>query len=250
MSVVPVARESLPALSEPTTLLQVIERAATNPEVDVDKMERLMAMARQLQADKAKAAFNKALAAVQSETRIIGADASNPQTRSRYATYSKLDKALRPIYTAHGFSLSFDTGANAPPDMVEVLGYLAHTDGHTHTYRALMPADGKGAKGNDVMTKTHAAGAAMSYGMRYILKMAFNIAVGEDDQDGNGTMETIGPGQAADIKALMEEVGADKAAFLAFYGIERVEQLPLAKYEAAARLLRQKGKRGAPKDAA
>jgi hypothetical protein len=35
------------------------------------------------------------------------------------------------------------------------------------------------------MTKTHAAGAAMSYGMRYLLKMIFNVAVGEDDRDGN-----------------------------------------------------------------
>jgi hypothetical protein len=48
-----------------------------------------------------------------------------------------------------------------------------------------MPADGKGAKGGDVMTKTHATGAAMSYGMRYLLKMIFNVAIGEDDKDGN-----------------------------------------------------------------
>ena len=53
-----------------------------------------------------------------------------------------------------------------------------------------MPADGKGAKGGDVMTKTHATGAAVSYGMRYLLKMIFNVAVGEDDTDGNGPRET------------------------------------------------------------
>jgi hypothetical protein len=49
-----------------------------------------------------------------------------------------------------------------------------------------MPADGKGAKGGDVMTKTHATGAAVSYGQRYLLKMIFNLAVGEVDDDGNG----------------------------------------------------------------
>ena len=32
--------------------------------------------------------------------------------------------------------------------------------------------------------KTHAVGAGMSYGMRYLLKMIFNIAIGEDDDDG------------------------------------------------------------------
>jgi hypothetical protein len=31
-----------------------------------------------------------------------------------------------------------------------------------------MPGDGKGAKGGDVMTKTHATGAALSYGQRYL----------------------------------------------------------------------------------
>ncbi len=48
-----------------------------------------------------------------------------------------------------------------------------------------MPADGKGAKGGDVMTKTHAVGAAKSYGKRYLLKDIFNIAIGEEDTDGN-----------------------------------------------------------------
>ena len=36
------------------------------------------------------------------------------------------------------------------------------------------------------MTKTHATGAATQYGMRYLLKMIFNVAVGENDKDGNG----------------------------------------------------------------
>ena len=46
--------------------------------------------------------------------RAIAADANNPQTRSRYASYFALDNAVRPIYTKHGFSLTFDTGDGAP----------------------------------------------------------------------------------------------------------------------------------------
>ena len=48
-----------------------------------------------------------------------------------------------------------------------------------------MPADGKGAQGRDVMTRTHATGSAVSYGRRYLLLMIFNIAVGGEDDDGN-----------------------------------------------------------------
>jgi hypothetical protein len=69
--------------------------------------------------------------------------------------------------------------------MMRVLCHVSHSAGHERTYQIDMPADGKGAKGGDVMTKTHAAGAAASYGMRYLLKMIFNLAVGEDDTDGN-----------------------------------------------------------------
>jgi len=125
------------------------------------------------------------MVAAQARMGRVSADAINPQTRSKYATYAQLDRHLRPIYTTHGFSLSFNAGTDAPEGYVRVLCYVSHSAGHTRTYQCDMPADGKGAKGNDVMTKTHASGSAMSYGMRYLLKLIFNVAVGEDDDDGN-----------------------------------------------------------------
>jgi hypothetical protein len=167
------------------TILQVIERAATNPQVDIEKMERLMAMHERIQAREAEAAFNTALAECQSEVRRIAADARNDQTKSNYATYAKLDRVLRPIYSSHGFAISFDT-ADSPKgiDYVRVLAHVSR-GAHTRTYQVDMPADGKGAKGGDVMTKTHATGAAMAYGMRYLVKGIFNVAIGEEDTDGN-----------------------------------------------------------------
>lgn len=166
-------------------MISMIERAARDPSVDVDKLERLMLMQERMQAKQAESAFNDGMSDAQARMRTIGADANNPQTRSKYASYGKLDKALRPIYTDNGFSLSFDTGNDAPADCVRVLCYVSHKAGHSRTYHVDMPADGKGAKGGDVMTKTHAVGAGMSYGMRYLLKMIFNVAVGEEDVDGN-----------------------------------------------------------------
>ena len=80
---------------------------------------------------------------------------------------------------------------------MRVLCYVSHSAGHTRTYQCDMPSDGKGAKGNDVMTKTHAAGSAASYGMRYLLKMIFNIAIGEDDTDGNPPPAAVPPGLLA-----------------------------------------------------
>ena len=174
-----------PAQMEGATLLSVISRAAADQGTDVEKMERLMLMYERVEAKRAESSFNDAMSDAQSRMRTIGADANNPQTRSKYASYGKLDKALRPIYTDNGFSLSFDTGNDAPEGCVRVLCYVSHKAGHSRTYHVDMPADGKGAKGGDVMTKTHAVGAGMSYGMRYLLKMIFNVAVGEEDVDGN-----------------------------------------------------------------
>jgi len=169
----------------PQTQLEMIERMASRPATNVDKLERLIALYERATARSEEIAFNAAMASAQAQMRPIAADATNPQTRSRYASYEKLDRSLRPIYTEHGFGLSFDTADSPITDHVRVLCYVTHAMGHARTYRADMPADGKGAKGGDVMTKTHAVGAAISYGMRYLLKMIFNVAVGEDDTDGN-----------------------------------------------------------------
>lgn len=178
-------RES--GLSKPTAsgMLPTFERLASDPTVDVDKLERLMQMYERATARVAEEHFNSALSQAQTKMRPIAADAENPQTRSKYASYAALDRALRPVYTEFGFGVSFDTGDSPLPEHVRVLAYVTHRGGFARTYHVDMPADGKGARGGDVMTKTHATGAAMSYGMRYLQKMIWNVAVGEDDRDGN-----------------------------------------------------------------
>lgn len=173
-----------PAVTEQATILQVIQHAVTDASFDVEKMERLMAMHERMQARQAETEFNSALSRVQGEMGRIAADATNNQTRSQYATYGKLDSVLRPKYTAEGISLSFGTEP-APEGMVGMVCFVSHIGGHTREYRAQVPSDGKGAKGGDVMTKTHAFGSGTSYGMRYLLKMIFNVAIGEEDDDGN-----------------------------------------------------------------
>ena len=165
----------------PMDLLQI----AVSNSSGIDVIERLAALQDKALARDAEIDFNLAMNAVQSELGRIAPDLNNPQTKSRYASYAALDKVLRPLYTKHGFSLSFDSG-ESPADTVIAYCFVSHRSGHTRKYQSpAMPADGKGAKGGDVMTKTHATGAAMSYGMRYLLKFIFNVAIGEDDTDGN-----------------------------------------------------------------
>lgn len=225
------------------SLMEVIAKAARDPNVDVEKMERLFAMQERVQARDSEMAFNSALNAAQAEMRPIAANASNPQTRSRYATFDKLDRVLRPIYTSHGFSLSFDEEDSPKEQHIRVVCHVSHVGGHTRTYRCDMPADGKGAKGGDVMTKTHAAGAAKSYGARYLEKGIFNVAVGEDDDDGNEVHtrpNLVGDNQWAIIVDLIEKTNTDVRAFCKAYGIESVKALPASAFPKAKAQLERK----------
>jgi hypothetical protein len=190
---------SVPALraTEAQSLIHVIASAASDPRVDIEKMERLWLMHEKLSSRAAEEVFNAKMNLAQAEMAPISADATNNQTRSRYATYAKLDGILRPIYTRHGFSISFNTGEGAPEGHVRVLAYVS-CGGFTRTYHCDMPADGKGAKGGDVMTKTHATMSADSYGMRNLLKKIFNVAVGEFDDDGNGASGADTPGSVVE----------------------------------------------------
>jgi hypothetical protein len=167
-------------VSTPMSIVQY----AISQGAGIDVIKELVALKNQEEDRASQKAFDEAMQKAQAKMRRIGVDATNPQTHSKYATYAKLDATIRPIYTENGLALSFDTGDSPNADTIRLLCYVSHP-GYTRTYKLDMPADGKGAKGGDVMTKTHATGAALTYGKRYLLNMIFNLAVGETDDDGN-----------------------------------------------------------------
>ncbi len=250
MTALTIEKTGTRAVSEPlsgdaSSLMEVIGRAARDPNTDVDKLERLMGLYERVEGRKAEQAFNDAMNAAQTDIRPIAADASNPQTRSTYASYHALDRAVRPIYTKHGFSLSFDTGAAAHDSHIKILCYVSHKDGHSRTYQADVPADGKGAKGGDVMTKTHAMGSAMSYGQRYLLKLIFNIVVGDDD-DGNRAGGGDGPidqMQMDKLRDLIERTGTDIEKFCAFMKVEALKDITVKSFPRAIEALNMKARK-------
>jgi hypothetical protein len=228
----------------PPTMMDLIARAAADPTIDVAKLNALLDIrdreeerALKMADIEAEAAFNSAMAQVQSKLKRVAPDAKNDQTKSLYATYAAIDRVLKPIYTEAGFAISFNEEVGAVgPDIMRVLAYVTHTApgakrSHTRTYRIDVPADGKGARGGDVMTKTHAHGSATSYGKRYLLSMIFNLAVGKDDDGNAASGGTITADQAAELEALASEVGADLAKTCAHFEIEKISQLPADKFD-------------------
>ena len=229
----------------PATLDQQILMAAADPRVDVAKMRELTDLRRALRMEEAEDAFKHSLQAAQREMRPIEADAANDSTRSKYATLYAVDKALRPIYSKHGLSVSFNTADCPTPGSMRVLAYVERGL-FTREYQYDVAVDTKGPKGNDVMTKTHAGGSALSYGKRYLLLMIFNVTIGDPgrpaDDDGNAAagLQPVSPEQLADLIKLADAAGADKRKFCEVMKVESFAAIPAARYDEAVKQLNRK----------
>lgn len=233
-----------PAISEATALIQAIERAALNPQVDIEKMERLFAMQKEIMARQAETAFNVALAAAQAEIPTIKGRKKNTQTNSFYADLVAVCDVAMPIVTRHGFSLSFSQGDCPIEGRIRVNCQCAHAGGHSRFYHWDAPIDTVGIKGVQNKTQIHGEASSFSYAQRYLTKLAFNLRIEGEDNDGNGQKrdQFITEKQAADLLAKITEVGANKEQFLKFLRVEKLSDLPTKQYAQALQALEDKAR--------
>lgn len=166
---------------EPRDYHAIITRAASVKDIDVEKLKQLMDMQEEWEKRRADERYNEAMALAQGEMTQISKDSVNTQTRSQYASLPALDAAIRPIYTRHGFSVSFDEESASETHIV--LYAFVSCGPITRKYRKWVPVTTTGFKGAQMMTPTHASIGAVTYGRRALLKMIFNLA--EEDDDGN-----------------------------------------------------------------
>lgn len=189
-AVVEIKSQPIAIQDQSASLLQVIERAARDSNVDIDKMERLMLMHERLQARAAQAAYADALADMQPRLPIIGERGGIKNrdgiVQSRYALWEDIVGEISPILSKSGFALSFRTSNDK--DGVTVTGVLSHRLGHSESTSLTLPIDTSGSK-NSVQS----VGSSTSYGKRYTASALLNLRTGEIDNDG----ETI-PNNAPD----------------------------------------------------
>ena len=162
------------SVSESATILQVIQRAAADPQCDIEKMERLMQMHERFQSRQAEQQYAEALASMQQELPSI-AERGDAAKRYTYALWEDINEALKPILAKHGFALSFRIPRNDKG--VEVEGVLSHRAGHSERTSILLPADTSGNK-----NAVQAVASSVSYGKRYTAGALLNFTThGEDD---------------------------------------------------------------------
>lgn len=188
----------------------LIDRACSDPNFDTEKFQILMQARADERAQQAGYEYGLRMAEVQAQLEPVRRDCSNPQTRSRYASYEALDRAIRPVYSEAGFALSFSTEPSPDPGILLVACKVTCA-GHSETHHLPIPIVTKGPKGNEVMTPTHAAMSAKTYGMRGLLQMIFNVALTDDDGNAAGGKDMT-PASADQIKRindLIQETDSD-----------------------------------------
>jgi len=221
------------------SLLALVERAASDPSVDVDKMDRLLSMYERMQAERARLAYVDVMAAMQPELPEIperGAIRNRQgQVQSHYALWEDIVSEIKPILARYGFALSFRVEQTA--DAITVTGVLSHVEGHTESTSISLPADTTGSK-----NAVQAVASSISYGQRYAATALLNLTSRGEDDDGQaaGRGETVTEQQALDLRAMADEVGADHAQFLKFLGVADYESIPASQYKRAIAALEKK----------
>ncbi|MFN2411388.1 MAG: ERF family protein, partial [Halomonas sp.] len=137
----PASLEAHPT-ADSTAIIQVIERAALNPDVDIDKMERLLQMQERVMDRQAMMAYSAAMASMQTELPSI--EERGQTNNGFYATLEDIVDTVRPIMQKHGFAVSFRIQTQERG--IQITGVLMHKDGHREETSMLLPADISGNK--------------------------------------------------------------------------------------------------------
>ncbi|WP_283177874.1 ERF family protein [Gemmobacter sp. 24YEA27] len=159
----------------------MIERVVMNPDADLDKLERMLAMKERMDAHGASVAFAAALAAARAEIPPITKDATvdfssaKGRTHYKHETLAGIAKVIDPILSRHGLSYRFRTD-DSQNGRVRVICIVSHAGGHSEENSLSGPPDQSGNKNS-----FQAAGSAVTYLQRYTLKAALGLSAEVDD---------------------------------------------------------------------
>jgi len=166
--------------------MALIKSAIDNPDCQPEKLREMLVFMKDLEAHGAKKEFNTAMHAAQMAMPVVVKDATNSHIGNSYAKLDTVAKAIKPVYTEHGFSVSFGEDVCERPDWILIIATVRHIGNHVETYKRFAPIDDKGARGGDAKTKLHGCQSSMSYMQRNLLCSIFGVTVSDTDDDGNG----------------------------------------------------------------
>ena len=218
-------------------LLSIIERVVSNPDVDIEKVERLLTMQTQMVERQAEIAFNEAFNEMQPNLPAI--ERKGKSNNGAFAKWEDIQDKINPVLHASGFGLMFKTDTSSD---VKVTAILRHNAGHKESTDFTLKPDKSGNK-QDV----HAVASSVSYAKRYAASALLNIrTVGEDD-DGGKAAGAINDSQVKVIRGLIENLKADEERVCKRVKAASVEQMTQKQFDdAMAALERWKKQQAEP----
>lgn len=211
--------------------------------LDVEKTERLFALYEREQDRRASREFADAMTECQEEMpNTIKTDGRNSHTGSNYAKYDTVTRAIKPVYTKHGFTISFGEEPCDREGFLIVVATVRHRAGHTEIYRRFAPIDNLGPKGNAVKSILHGCQSSMSYMQRKLLESIFGIAESDDDDDGLAAGTSyVTKEQADELAALVRNTPQGTLeALLEWAACDSLTDIPASKYNGAKKALTAK----------
>lgn len=230
-------------VTDASAMIAMIERAARDPNVDIDKMERLWSMKERMDASRAKAAFDSALSEMQPKLPVVHKngkitikdknDAEKVIQSTPYGLFEDINIAVIPILAEHGFAISFRTSADGK---VKVTAILSHREGHREETSLELMHDSTGSKNS-----VQAIGSSVSYGKRYTMCAILNITIkGEDDDAKKAGEVPISEEQEKEINDLILDTKTDVRKFLQYIGAQAIYEIPASHFNKAKRALEGK----------
>lgn len=237
--------DALPVVQQPTDIMGLLSQAIAQGTA-IETIERLEQMHERMIARIAEAAFNVAKAKFHADCPPIVRRSENAQFTvttdgrqgpSKYAKLDDIAATIREPLGANGLSYSW-TDAVITDDMLTLKCVLAHIGGHKEEASATFPLGS--LAGSSPQQKY---GSTMTYAQRYSLVSALGLTSCDEDDDGAGgtaAHEPIGEDQAKRLRSFMLDVKTDFKAFLAYFEITELAQLPVSRYDEAMRMLNKK----------
>lgn len=218
--------------SETAAVLHMIERAARDPSVDMDKMLKLMDMRDKAEIKQARKAFDEAVAVAKSQIPPIVRNAKGHNDK-KYADFAAIAAVVDPILGKSGLSYRFRT---VQTEKAITVTCVLFGHGHSEENTLTGPPDNSGNK-----SAIHSIGSTLTYLQRYCLVQALGLAASNDD-DGKaaGLGETVNLEQVEQLVALADEVGADKEAFCRYFKVDGFADIKVKDFDRAISALNKK----------
>jgi hypothetical protein len=218
-----------PPIVTPLVLLQ----QAIDKGIEPDQLATLMDLQERFERNRAAEAYAAAITQFQSRCPQIKKErkpTSGPTYT--YASYDDVMLVAGPLLAECGISVSFSTKTiDKALEATCKLRVGTHTEEHSFT----VPVPEM--RVND----TQRFGAALRYAQRYALCGALNIVVTDEDVDaGNLTVNTITEEQVIQIEDWILSTDSDRAKFLKAFSIEKLSDLPAAKFQNAIDAFKKK----------